>query len=814
MNDDHPITPYERRRPPAADREWEYADPGPDPHFEVEESESIPWRRYLAALLRYKWLIALALLAGMGGSYFAWNSVQPSYIAQGSLWIRAEEGQREQSQGPIASGGLLDSRAWVELLNSFAVLDSVVRQEKLYLRPARPQDLELFEDFELDVEFSPGSYELTIPEGGERARLVRDEGVVDEATPGGIIGTPVGIRWRLPESGLPRDREVGFSVVTPRDAAIQLREQLQTQIDQQGNFLRVELRGTSPSRIARVLNAVMERHVELSASLKSGNLQERTQALQEQLANVEEELRSAERNLEEFRVQTITLPSDGSTPVQPGLEMTRDPVFSNYFQMQTELETLRRQRQRLQDILDQAAQGDLPLEMLQLIPAAQSSTELQEAIESLRTARSERRTLLQRYTTDHPDVQELTQTTGELEGDIIPELLQELIQGLGVEEDILASRVDSAGSQLSDIPPRTIEEARLRRRVAIAEQLYQNVRSRYETSTLAEASTIPDVRVLDRAAVPDVPTNDQRMTLAGMILGGALGLGILAAIFLDRFDPRVRYPDDVERRFGLPFLGVIPTIPATNGKKHHGGTRQAYEAFRELRTNLTYAYGAAGPLILAVTSPGKGEGKSLIAANLAMAFAQLGRKTLLIDGDTRRGFLHRTLGVSRKPGLTDFLAEDLGVDDLSRIERKTGHESLWLISSGSRFANSPELLSSGALSEAMADFKSRYDVIVMDTPPLGAGSDAALLSCVTGHLLLVLRSGTTSKELTQTKLDPLRRLPVRILGVVLNDYSPRGVGAYTYYGSYLPGYEAGREELDEDAEVDGRKKLELPAGSG
>jgi len=212
---------------------------------------------------------------------------------------------------------------------------------------------------------------------------------------------------------------------------------------------------------------------------------------------------------------------------------------------------------------------------------------------------------------------------------------------------------------------------------------------------------------------------------------------------------------------------------------------QLVEAMRGVCLGLSYTYGAAGPVVVTLSSPGPGDGKSFITANLAVTFADAGRRTLLVDGDLRRGSQHRLLGVDRRPGLTDVLRGDI---PLEAAVRATSYDGLTLIPCGVRTSDAPELLGTAKMTELLARFRGDYDVILVDSPPLGAGIDPFVLSTLTGNLLLVLRTGVSHREVMAAKLEVLRRLPVRLLGAVLNDVPPGA--AYQYYSYYTPGYEA------------------------
>jgi capsular exopolysaccharide synthesis family protein len=269
------------------------------------------------------------------------------------------------------------------------------------------------------------------------------------------------------------------------------------------------------------------------------------------------------------------------------------------------------------------------------------------------------------------------------------------------------------------------------------------------------------------------------------------------AVAADRMDPRMRTPDEVTTVLGLTVLGVIPRIRRAGSQDE--SVDQAREAFRSLRTNLEYAHGSAGPMVVTISSPGMSEGKTLVASNLGMCVAELGRRTLVIDGDTRRGDLHRVLEGERKPGLTDYLR---GKEPIEKIVQATSHPNLHFIGSGTQVANSPELLSSSRMGDLMAEMRRRYDVILLDSPPLGVGADAVVLGCLSASMLLLLRSGSTHRDFAQARLEPLGRLPLRLLGAVLNDYQPDRLSSsyyHSYYGNYLPGYEAGAEDEEQPA---------------
>jgi capsular exopolysaccharide synthesis family protein len=193
--------------------------------------------------------------------------------------------------------------------------------------------------------------------------------------------------------------------------------------------------------------------------------------------------------------------------------------------------------------------------------------------------------------------------------------------------------------------------------------------------------------------------------------------------------------------------------------------------------------------MLTITSPGIGEGKSFVSANLALAFADAGYRTLLIDGDTRRGGQHNLFDVPRLPGLTDVLA---GKAPLEKALQQTKLSGLTLLPCGTRMQRGPEMLLSPVMRELIQRVRTTYSIIIVDSPPLAAGADPIVLSTVTGNMMLVLRAGTSDLALAEAHLDSLDNLPVRILGAVLNDV--RSGPAYRYHTYYLSSPEREEDE--------------------
>ena len=371
----------------------------------------------------------------------------------------------------------------------------------------------------------------------------------------------------------------------------------------------------------------------------------------------------------------------------------------------------------------------------------------------------------------------------------IPAQIATLSTALRSQEMALSSTIGEQTRELRGIPGRTITEEKLKRDRAVHEGIYLNLQSQFTAARLAEASAIPDVEVLDPAIEPQRPSRNSAIMIVLGAFAASLGLAVGLALLLDRLDKRFRYPDQVTKELGLSILGAIPAIRKVRADDRDAEeAAQVVEAFRTIRMNLAHSYGTAGPVLLTVSSPSPGDGKSLVSSNLALSFAEAGYRTLLIDGDIRRGELHRMFNCERRPGLLDCLRGEASIE---LVQRPTTHANLTLIPCGTRHHHGPELLGSAAMRDTMAALKTRYNVIIVDSPPLGAGIDPFVLATATGNIMLVLRSGETDRQMAEAKLKLLDRLPVRILGAVLNDIRSAD-SAYKHY-RYVYGYTADEE---------------------
>ena len=740
------------------------------------EPDAIPWARYGDALKRHALLILLIGIAGSFLGLIAARRIQPIYDAQSTVWIAS--GYSQQS-GPIRPQQLLPSASWVELLRSYSIVEPVVRKLRLNVHHAVAADSALFSNFESLPSLRPGVYVLKTDRSGRYTLETAKDLALEQGLVGDSIGRKVGFGWAPDASLLKPGRVVNFSISTPRTTAIGLLGSVRTSMPEDGQFLTITLSGSDPNHIATTLNSWVEEFVNSSSDLKKRHLLEFKKTLGEQLSVAEGQLRSSEGELERFRERTITLPSAG-----PAAQAAPEQAIGGYFQQKSALAEVQSERLALEQMLVNAKGGPINPQSFLMLPAIlNNAPQLRAALDELSSRQAALRTEQQFLTDANPRIKQLNETVRVLQYETIPQIVRSVLDALRVREHDMNSHLESQSSELRTIPARMIEEARLARQVAASENLYSVLKARYEEVSMQEAQTTPDLSVLDFAVPPTHPNSNDSPRLLMLAILASLGFAVGIALLHDRVDRRFRYPQQATHDLGLTIAGTVPRLrPKRDGEFQIELMSQVVESFRTLRLAVRYEFPADSPVVLAVSSPSSNDGKSLVSSNLALAFASAGHRTLLIDGDLRRGSQHTTFDISVTPGLVEFLSNGVGIES---VVKATNAENLHLLPRGTRVARAPELLVSDRMQALIQAARQKYDVIIIDSPPFVAGVDAYALAAAAGNILVVLRQGFSDRKLAAAKLAIVDRLPIRFLGAVINGVP--GGGMYRYYGTDYSG---------------------------
>jgi len=337
--------------------------------------------------------------------------------------------------------------------------------------------------------------------------------------------------------------------------------------------------------------------------------------------------------------------------------------------------------------------------------------------------------------------------------------------------------------------PDQSELDRQRRDLETLRSTYTSLSTSYEDLRVEEAKQLDTLLVTEQALPPDRPIRPKtaQNTMLAAVVGAMLALG--AAFLIEYLDDLLKNPDDIQAALGLTTLGAVPVADGTNADSELATLASSHsavtEAFRVLRTNLQFAAVDRPLRTLLVTSPSPSEGKSVTSANLAIALAQGGRRVILVDCDLHRPRQHRLLKLPNNVGLTVALV-DAQADPQALLQDGIV-PGLRVMTTGPLPPNPAEIVGSGRMRDVLAALGEGADILVVDSPPILAVADTAILASEVDGVLMVLDAGRTRREMAQRGLASLQQVQARVIGAVLNRV-PRGRSGYYYYYYYYLEY--------------------------
>jgi capsular exopolysaccharide synthesis family protein len=468
------------------------------------------------------------------------------------------------------------------------------------------------------------------------------------------------------------------------------------------------------------------------------------------------------------------------------------------------------------------------------VPQIQSNTALIDLLKKRTDASSQYNDALSQYGPNFPKVQRLQAQLKELD-DTIGKEKQKILDGLESDyheaqqrETMWANRLDEQKAAANQMSEKLVEYNILKREAEANKVLYEGLMTKLKETALSAGLRSSNIRVVDPAMIPSTPARPAKTrNVALAFIIGLVG-GISLALLREYVDNTVKTPDDIESLARLPSLAVVPQftnsngssksrlLPGTSSNGHekrielvaqHLPKSQMSEAFRALRTSLLLSQADHAPQVILVTSALPREGKTTAAANLAVTLAQLGDRTVLLDADLRKPGIGRllNLGSGKYAGLSSYLAGASSLD-LVTVPHPVV-PNLSAIPTGPLPPNPADLLSSHRLVEAIAELRTKFKFIVIDSPPIMAATDAVIVSVLTDGVLLVVRSGETPKVAFTRTRDLLNSVNARILGVVLNAVDSGAPDYYYSYRYYPYSYGYGPQEAAEHQHRENREAV-------
>jgi capsular exopolysaccharide synthesis family protein len=556
----------------------------------------------------------------------------------------------------------------------------------------------------------------------------------------------------------------------------------------------VSFESTDPQLAARIVNAHIASYIEQNFRSKYEATTQASTWLADQLGELKIRVQRSEdaRIAYERQNQIWTLDDKQNITTQRLSDVNK------------QLTDAQSERMKKESLYQFAKAGNLDA-----VPEVQNNSALGDLFKKRSDTASQYTDALAQYGPNFPKVQRLQAQLKEFDQTIekekqkILDVLESDYHEAQQREALLTNALDQQKTETNQMAGKLVEYNILKREAEANKTLYEGLMTKLKETAISAGLRSSNIRVVDPAMIPSTPARPAKArNVALAFLVGLVG-GIGLALMREYLDNTVKTPDDVETLSRLPSLAVVPEFAGSNrsGKRHgllqgfssnghdkrielvaqHLPKSQMAEAFRALRTSILLSQADHPPQVILVTSALPREGKTTAAANLAVTLAQLGDKTVLVDADLRKPGVGRLLNLAsgKYAGLSSYLA---GVSslDLVSVPHPT-IPNLVAIPTGPLPPNPADLLSSHKLVEAIAELRTKFKFIVIDSPPIMAATDAVILSVQTDGVLLVVRSGETPKEAFTRTRDLLHSVKCRILGVVLNAVDS---GAPDYYYSY------------------------------
>jgi len=585
----------------------------------------------------------------------------------------------------------------------------------------------------------------------------------------------------------------------------------------------IELRyqSSDPGEAALVANTWMEAYKAMDIRESQGEMSAMRQFLEEKLKGVQQNLSGSEEALKEYKeshgVTELTAETEQLIKQAADFESSYQAANTELEANDKRLEYLKRQLDESQRaMVDEATSISSPIiqelqrQMAQLI-ADKAAYEQQLKGAGYSTASDTKlKQMEQRLKGIQESLVAETKkmvTSGNAASmnplNLSESLLNSILQietenkSLKAKSEALSKIVQRFNRQMNALPEKSLQLAQLQREAEVSNSIFMMLREKFEESRIAEASQIGSVRIVDYAEPPRSPVKPKKKIniLLGIMVGLGLGIGVTFA--REYIDTSLKSIEDVER-LQFSVLGSVPFIASQKMNRqlhdrdgnlvriesrlitHFAPNSAISESYRSFRTNIQYARVDQPVKTMLLTSPGPGEGKSTSVANLAITFAQMGVKTLLIDADLRRPVLHGIFGHVRDEGLTNVL---VGKTLLEDAIKPTKIRNLYLLTSGTPPKNPSEFLASKVMLKLMKKVESQFDVVLLDSPPVIAVTDAAVMAPHVDGVILVIRSEKTQRDALFRSKILLQNVNARIFGVLIN-----GLNISHRYGSYYKYY--------------------------
>lgn len=568
----------------------------------------------------------------------------------------------------------------------------------------------------------------------------------------------------------------------------------------------IHYRSADKDLSARVVNALMNTYIEQNFKTRFESTMQASDWLSKQLVDLQMKVETAQEKLVNYQKEHEIL----------GIDEKQNITTAKLDELNKELTAAESERMERESVytLVQSADSDTAAAAAVGAESGAQTSSSSSLLEKLREQQADLRIQVAQLSTQfgpaYPKVSQLTSQLKEIDTQIQLEMKKVVSRvrsdylASAQRENMLRAALDKQKQEANKLNESAIQYSILKRDLETDRTLYEGLLEKLKEAGVTAGLRSNNFRIVDVARVPTEPTepNVPRNLSFALALGLSTGIGL--AFLLEGIDNTVRTPEQAQAISALPSLGMIPLGSKTSaesaaGKKLALATSkeavelvtqarpqsQMAESYRALRTSLLLTSLGAPPKTILVTSALPQEGKTTTSINTAIVLAQKGTRVLLIDADLRRPSIHKTLGMGPRTGLSNVLTGNATLQQAT--VRSTILPSLFVLPAGTPPPNPAELLASSHMKDILAELREQYDHIVVDTPPTLSVTDAVVMSTRADSVVLVIRSGQTTKQALRRARDLLTQVNARVAGVLLNAVdltSPDYYYYYEYQGKY------------------------------
>jgi succinoglycan biosynthesis transport protein ExoP len=526
----------------------------------------------------------------------------------------------------------------------------------------------------------------------------------------------------------------------------------------------IRFRSPDPAMAANAANALAKEYIDQNLAFKFDSSKEASDWLGKQLDEQRKQVNASEQALQRYREQTDAV----------SLEDRQNIVVQKLGDLNAAVTRAKTERIQKEAAYSQIRTLQNNRTALDTLPAIVSNTFVQQLKSELAGLQRQQAQLSEKLGPRHPDMAKLAlaiqNTEAKIQGEIgkVVQSMRNDYQQTLAQEQSLAEALEQQKRDALALNRTGIEYGALARDAASNRQIFESLMQRAKETGISGDLKTSNIRIVDAAETPRRPTtpNTANNLLLGLFGGATLAIGL--AFFFEYLDDRIKNPDEMKQHLGLPFLGMVPALfdkALVNPLINNGVPADFSESFRAVRTNLMFSSAVEGARNLMVTSTGPGEGKTVVATNVAIALAQAGQRVLLIDADMRRPRVHTIFKKSQQPGLSNVLVASAKA---SESVHATGVPGLWVMPSGPHPPNPAELLGSKRFKEFVGSMGQHFDWVVIDTPPVMVVTDPSVVAHLVTGVLFVVGADMTSRNAARQAIEQLDRARATFLGAVLN----------------------------------------------